>query len=116
MIIIYILAALAIAVGVLVYLQKTGKVKDTDGDLIPDVVEEKIEKAEKVVKETKRRAKRVKEELGDVVEAAKELGNQLEDVASAAKGKSRKGRKPAAKKATPKKKAAPKKKATPKKK
>ena len=47
MIIIYILAALAIAAGVLVYLQKTGKVKDTDGDLIPDVVEEKIEKAEK---------------------------------------------------------------------
>ena len=110
MIIIYILAVLAIAAGVLVYLQKTGKVKDTDGDLIPDVVEEKIEQAEKVVKETKRRAKRVVEEAKDVAEAVKEVAKQSKDVVDAAKGKSRKGRKPAAKKVTPKKKATPKKK------
>ena len=110
MIIIYILAALAIVAGVLVYLQKTGKVKDTDGDLIPDVVEEKIEQAEKVVKETKRRAKRVVEEAKDVAEAVKEVAKQSKDVVDAAKGKSRKGRKPAAKKATPKKKDTPKKK------
>ena len=104
MIIIYILAALLIVAGVLVYLQKIGKVKDTDGDLIPDVVEDKIEQAEKVVKETKRRAKRVVEETTDVVEAVKEVVKQSKDVVDAAKGKKRKGRKPAAKKATPKKK------------
>lgn len=104
MIIIYILAAVTIAAGVLIYLQKTGKIKDTDGDLIPDVVEEKIEKAGKVVKETKRRAKRVIEETKDVVDAVKEVANQSKDVVDAVKGKARKGRKPATKKSTPKKK------------
>ena len=47
--------------------------------------------AEEVVKETKRRARRVKEELGDVVDQAK-------DVVEAAKGSTRRGRKPKAKK------------------
>ena len=43
--------------------------------------------------EAKRRAKNIKEELKDVVEAAKELGSQVGDVAQAAKGKKRQGRK-----------------------
>ena len=47
--------------------------------------------------------KNVKAELGDVKKAAKELGDQLEDVVEAAKGKARKGRKPAAKKPAAKK-------------
>jgi methyl-accepting chemotaxis protein len=104
MIIIYILASVAVVAGVLVYLQKTGKIKDTDGDLIPDVVEDKIEEAEKVVKETKRRAKRVIEEAKDVIDAVNEVANQANDVVDAIKGKSRKGRKPTSKKKTPKKK------------
>ena len=104
MIIIYILASVAVVAGVLVYLQKTGKIKDTDGDLIPDVVEDKIEEAEKVVKETKRRAKRVIEEAKDVIDAVNEVANQANDVVDAVKGKSRKGRNPTSKKKTPKKK------------
>ena len=47
-----------------------------------------------MLKEVKRRAKNIKEELKDVVVAAKELGNQVGDVAQAAKGKKRQGRKP----------------------
>ena len=54
-----------------------------------------------VAKEVKRRAKRVKEELGDVADAVKEVGKQTKDVVSAAKGKTRRGRKPG-KKATKK--------------
>ena len=45
MIIIYTIAVIAVVAAVLVYLQKTGKIKDSDGDLIPDVVEDKIEQA-----------------------------------------------------------------------
>lgn len=91
--VIIVLALLAIGVGSIIYLTKKSIIKDSDGDFIPDVVEEKIE-------ETKKRAKRVKEEVADVVEIAKELNAQVKDVAEAANGKSkaRKGRKPVAKK------------------
>ena len=51
------------------------------------------EKAIAAAEEVKRRVKNVKEELKDVVVAAKELGNQIGDVAQAAKGKKRQGRK-----------------------
>jgi F0F1-type ATP synthase membrane subunit b/b' len=78
---------LIVGAGVLIYLQKTGKVKDEDGDLIPDAVED-------VAKETKRRVKNVKKELKDVKTSAKELVNQTKDVVNAAKGKKRRGRKP----------------------
>lgn len=67
--------------------------KEANEDLNAAVTETKA-----VVKETKRRAKRVKEEVADVVVAAKEVANQVGDVVAAAKGKSRTGRKPAAKK------------------
>lgn len=97
-----ILGLVAIGAGVLVYLQKTGKIKDADGDLIPDVVEEKVEEVKEVAKKVKTRAKRVAEEAKDVVDAAKEVVKQSKDVVDAAKGGPRKGRKPAAKKATTK--------------
>ena len=84
---IVILVLVAAAAGVIVYLQKTGKIKDADGDLIPDVIEEKVEEVKEVAKEVKVRAKRVAEEAKDVVDAAKGNG-------------SRKGRKPAPKKAS----------------
>lgn len=76
-----------IIVGVTVYLVKTKKVADSDGDYIPDVVEDAVEDVKEFaedVKETaaeiKKRAKAVKAELSDVIEEAK-------DVADAFKGK-----------------------------
>lgn len=91
--VIIVLALLAIGVGTIVYLTKKSIIKDSDGDFIPDVVEEKVE-------EVKKRVERVKEEVSDVVAVAKELNAQVKDVAQAASGKSksRKGRKPAPKK------------------
>jgi methyl-accepting chemotaxis protein len=91
--VIIVLALLAIGVGSIIYLTKKSIIKDSDGDFIPDVVEEKVE-------EVKKRVERVKEEISDVVEIAKELTSQVKDVAEAANGKSkaRKGRKPAPKK------------------
>lgn len=82
--ILIIIGLLAIAVGVGYVLIKKGKIKDSDGDFIPDVVEDKVdeieEKVQKKVKAVKTRVKNVKEEIADVVE---ELG----DVVSAVKGK-----------------------------
>ena len=83
----YLLLGLALTAGVIIYLMKRGKIKDADGDLIPDAVEEKV-------KQVKARAKRIKEEVKDVVEAAKEVVEQTKDIPGAAKGKPRKGRKP----------------------
>jgi len=51
------------------------------------------EKVIAAAKETKKRVKAVKEEMKDVVGAVKEVSNQVGDIADAAKGKSRKGRK-----------------------
>ena len=50
------------------------------------------EKAIAVVKETKRRAKRVSEEISDVGQELKEAAIQSKDIVSAATGKKRKGR------------------------
>ena len=85
--------------GLIIYLEKTKIVEDKDGNLIPDVIEEKVEEVKEVVKEVKVRAKRVAEEVKDVATAAKEVVKQSKDVVNAAKGNtSRKGRKPAPKK------------------
>jgi uncharacterized protein with GYD domain len=51
------------------------------------------EKVVATVKETKKRAKAVKEEIKDVAVAVKEVGNQIGDIGDAVKGKARKGRK-----------------------
>jgi len=93
-----IIGAFLLFFAVIIYLEKTKKIEDKDGNLIPDVLEEKIEEAKEVVKEVKVRAKRVAEEAKDVVVAAKEVVKQSKDVVSAAKGGSRRGRKPAPKK------------------
>jgi uncharacterized protein YoxC len=98
-----ILGIVAVVVGVTIYLQKTGKVKDTDGDLIPDVIEDKVEEVKEVAKVVKAKAKRVAEETKDVVEAVKEVAKQSKDVVTSVKGAPRKGRKPAAKKPSTKK-------------
>lgn len=94
---IIVVGIILVAALVTYFLTKSGKIKDADGNGIPDVIEEKVEE---VVKQTKARAKRVKEEVADVVTAAKEVVKQVKDVTDAAKGKSpiRKGRKPSTKK------------------
>ena len=93
--ILIILTILALGITFYMYLLYTGKVKDVDGDFIPDVVEDKVEE---VTTEVKRRTKRVKQELKDVKEAGVNLAKQTKDVVDAAKGKPRRGRKPASKK------------------
>jgi|SaaInlV_125m_DNA_1040241.scaffolds.fasta_scaffold02839_9 hypothetical protein len=97
-----VLAVLAVAAGAYFLLIKKGKIEDKDGDFIADVVEDKVDS---IKKEVKRRAKNVKAEIGDVKKASKELLDQASDVAEAAAGKTRKGRKPAAKKQPAKRKA-----------
>ena len=56
------------------------------------------EKAVATVKEIKKRYKLTAQELADVADAIKEVGNQLGDIDDAVKGKARKGRKAKAKK------------------
>jgi gas vesicle protein len=96
---IIVVGVILVAALVTYFLTKSGKIKDADGNGIPDVIEEKVEEVKEVVKETKARAKRVKEEVADVVTAAKEVVKQVKDVTDAAKGKApiRKGRKPSTK-------------------
>ena len=93
---IIVVGVILVAALVTYFLTKSGKIKDADGNGIPDVIEEKVEE---VVTQTKARAKRVKEEVADVVTAAKEVVKQAKDVTAAAKGKTptRKGRKPSTK-------------------
>lgn len=90
--ILVIIGILAVCAAVYYWYWKRGKINDRDQDLIPDEVEDTIEKVKKVTKEVKRRAKNVKKELKDVVDAAKEVGNQAGDVVKAVKGKKRQGR------------------------
>ena len=86
MLLIYIITTFAAVVGVIFILTKLGHIVDNDNDGIPDTVEEKI-------KDTKYRVKRIKEEVGDVVEASKEVINQIKDIKEATNGEARKGRK-----------------------
>ena len=82
--ILIIIGLLAIAAGVGYILIKKGKIKDSDGDFIPDVVEDKVDevkgKVQKKVKAVKTRVKNVKDEIEDVVE-------EIQDVFQAVKGK-----------------------------
>ncbi len=115
--------ALLIIVGIIVVavatysiLLYTGRIKDRDGDFIPDVVEDGIddikEDLEEVKSEVKRRVKRVKEELKDVKRAGKNLAKQSKDVVEAVKGGKRKGRKPVVNMPTPTNMGSPKKRKT----
>lgn len=99
--ILIILGVLVIGAASVYFGIKQGKIKDEDGDFIPDVVEDKVDEAkqavEKTAKEVKRRARRVKEEVKDVADAAKDVVEQAGDIVEAVKGSPRKGRKPARK-------------------
>ena len=70
----------------LIYLY-TGKIKDTDRDMIAD-------SAEEAAAEIKEIAQRVVQEMKDIGAAVKEVGNQIGDIPSAVTGKTRSGRKP----------------------
>ena len=76
---------IAAIIATYVVLLHTGKIKDKDGDFIPDVVEDAVE-------EVKERVDRVKEEVADVKKAVKEVADQAGDVVEAAKGNKRRGR------------------------
>lgn len=85
---IVILVLATVIAATTIYLKKIKIYEDKDGDLIPDVIEEKVV-------EVKVRAKRIAEEAKDVATAAKEVIKQSKDVVSAAKGDgARRGRKP----------------------
>ena len=91
------LIVVILVIGAAVYyfgFYKRGKINDRDGDFIPDEIEDAADKVKGAAKEVKRRAKNVKQELKDVADATKEVLNQAGDVAAAAKGKPRRGRKP----------------------
>jgi len=82
--ILVILALVAVGVGVTIYLIKKGKIADSDGDYIPDAVEDAVEDVKEFaedVKETaaevKKRAKAVKEELKDVLVEARDVKDAL---------------------------------------
>ena len=88
---------IALAAVAIIVLQKVGKIKDADGDLIPDVIEDKVEEVKVVVKEVKTRAKKVVKEAKEVVEATKKVAKEAKDVVDAAKGSTQKRtKKPAA--------------------
>lgn len=66
-----------------------GSVKDENKNFIPDIIEQKVAGLKEDVIEIKTR---LGEELSDVKEAVKEVGNQIDDIPDAFKTK-RKGRK-----------------------
>jgi len=69
--ILIIVGVLAVAAGILIYLQKAGKIKDADGNLIPDVVEDKIDEVKEVATKVKARAKKVVDESKNVIDSVK---------------------------------------------
>lgn len=91
--ILIIIGLLVLGAGVTIYFIKKQKIKDTNKNYIPDVIEDKIEETKETISEARKRAKRVKEEIKDVVEDVKHAVNQSKDIIAAVKGKKRKGRK-----------------------
>ncbi len=86
-IVIAIMAILSILLNFYLIYLYTGKIKDSDKDMIAD-------SAEEAAAEIKERAQRVVQEMKDVGAAVKEVGNQIGDIPSAVTGKTRTGRKP----------------------
>jgi DNA-binding ferritin-like protein len=84
-ILLIVILVIATAVAIYAVLLHNKKIKDKDGDFIPDAVEE-------VVEEVMDRYEVIKEEVADVKKAVKKVANQAGDVVDAAKGKKRKGR------------------------
>ncbi len=93
-----ILALIAVATGAVVYFIKKGKIKDQDGDYIPDAVEDAAEKVEDFVEETvkdgkelladaKAKADELKDKYDTVKDELRDVLEEAADVVSAIKGK-----------------------------
>ena len=95
--ILIVLVVLLAMLAAMLILNKKGVIKDEDNDFIPDAAEDAFEKSKQVAKnvkaEAKSRAREMAKEAGDVVDAFKEVGNQIGDIPKAAAGKKRSGRK-----------------------
>jgi uncharacterized coiled-coil protein SlyX len=85
--ILIILALAAVAVGVVYFLTKSGKIKDSDGDSIPDVIEDSIAGVNKTFTETKVKVEKVKEQLADVTKEVKKVAKEMGEVADVIQGK-----------------------------
>lgn len=85
--ILIILALAAVAVGVVYLLTKSGKIKDSDGDLIPDAIEESIEEVNKTFTEAKAKVEKVKEQVEDVTKAVKKVAKEMGEVVDVVQGK-----------------------------
>ena len=77
-----------------ILLIKKNKIKDDNGNLIPDVIEDtiketkiKIDKTKKFIKAKKQNIETAIEESKDVVDALKEVITESKDVVKAVKGK-----------------------------
>lgn len=79
--------ALAVVLGTVFFLMKSGKIEDKDGNNIPDVIKEEV-------KEIKIKSETVKEEVNNVVEVIKEIVDQTKDTTEIPKPKKRKYKKP----------------------
>tara|TARA_R110000868_G_scaffold260661_2_gene518795 strand:- start:389 stop:655 length:267 start_codon:yes stop_codon:yes gene_type:complete len=70
-----VLVLAAITILVIIYSEKSGKIKDIDNDLIPDIVEQKLEEIKAITKKTTGKVKtavnKVKKESKDVVKVVK---------------------------------------------
>lgn len=96
--ILIIVGVLAVVAGIVIYLQKTGKIEDKDGDLIPDAIEDKVEEVKAVAKDVKAKAKNVVKESKEVIEAVKKVAKESKDVIDAVKVTPKAKRKPSTKK------------------
>jgi uncharacterized coiled-coil protein SlyX len=85
--ILIILALAAVAVGVVYFLTKSGKIKDSDGDSIPDVIEDSVAEVNKTFTETKVKIEKVKEQVEDVTKAVKKVAKEMGEVADVVQGK-----------------------------
>jgi len=83
----YLLLGFALAAGIVVYLINKGKIKDSDGDFIPDAVEEKVANAKKVVKKTASKAKQLKGDVSDIIEEVKDVVEEIKEVKDVIKKK-----------------------------
>ena len=86
-----IISVIAIIGLALVILQRTGVIGDRDGDLIPDVVEDKADAVKATVKKkvtkAKKELKKVAKEFKDVKKAVKSVVSESKDVLDVVAGK-----------------------------
>jgi len=82
--ILIILGVLVIGAAAVYFLTKTGKIADSDGDNIPDAVEDVIDDIEDKFEDIK---EDIEDAVDEVKKRAKDVKRELADVASAIKGK-----------------------------